>query len=78
VTGFFWRELLFLFFEHVLAYAAEWADPIFRQIFESDIVVVSRIVDITADSAYVFHELFLLLLISLYYIKQIRKAKMPD
>jgi len=78
VTGFFWRELLFLFFEHVFAYAAERADPIFRQIFEGDIVVVSRIVDITADSANVFHELFLLLLISLYYIMRIRKAKMPD
>ena len=26
MPGFFWRELLFLFFEHVLAYAAERAD----------------------------------------------------
>ena len=57
-------DLLFLFFEHVFAYAAERADPIFREIFESDVVVFRRIVDITADCAYIFHDRFLLLLLS--------------
>lgn len=45
---------LFFRAEVVFAYAAEWAYPIFRQVFECYIVILYRVINITAYIAYIF------------------------
>lgn len=48
------QTLLFFRAEVVFAYAAEWAYPIFRQIFKCYIVILCRVINITAYIAYIF------------------------
>ena len=50
-------DLVFVGFEHIFANAAFRADKVFRQIFERDVVVLSRIVNpATRDALPFLHD----------------------
>ena len=42
--------------ELILGYATQRTDPIFRQILESNAVILIRIINIAADIAGIFHD----------------------